>query len=234
MGDYEDLMLWRSLDRVEWQNKWYFQSLRTKWNSMEFAISVWSQHQKLFNLFFPCPQNSFKIYFNNYENLRSCTIYWSLRITFILSWSLDIIQYWTFTNPITQLIHIVLRTLFTIQSSVIFIWIPGHIGHPQHDRVDQAAQEATRFPKSRTLLPLYYTILKPSTVTESWPPGITSGKTSTTINAEWWNISRTLVFSYQKFPSSRSNTRQTQNRSHLAHALLPPPGSSRPFLASLL
>jgi len=51
------------------------------------------------------------------------------------------------TNPITQCIHIVLQTLSTIQSSVIFIWIPGHIGHSQHDRGDQAAKEAIRFPK---------------------------------------------------------------------------------------
>jgi len=51
------------------------------------------------------------------------------------------------TNPSTQRIHIILQTLSTVQSSVIFIWIPGHIGHPQHARVDQAAKEATRFPK---------------------------------------------------------------------------------------
>jgi len=49
------------------------------------------------------------------------------------------------TNLITQ--PIVLQILSTIQSSVIFIWIPGHIGNPQDDRVDQAAKEATRFPK---------------------------------------------------------------------------------------
>jgi len=34
------------------------------------------------------------------------------------------------TNSITQLIHMVLQILSTIQSSVIFIWIPGYIGHP--------------------------------------------------------------------------------------------------------
>jgi len=61
------------------------------------------------------------------------------------------------TNAITQRIHIVLQTLSTIQSSVIFIWIPGHTGHPQHDRVDQAAKEATLFLKisDSTPAPLY-------------------------------------------------------------------------------
>jgi len=61
------------------------------------------------------------------------------------------------TNFITQRIHIVLQTLSTIQSSVFFIWIPGHIGHLQHNRVDQAAKEATRFPKisDPTPAPLY-------------------------------------------------------------------------------
>jgi len=61
------------------------------------------------------------------------------------------------TNIITQRIHIVLQTLSTMQSSVIFIWIPGHIGHPQHDRVDQAAKEATRFSgiSDPTPAPLY-------------------------------------------------------------------------------
>jgi len=35
--------------------------------------------------------------------------------------------------------------------------MPGHIGHPQHDRVDQAAKEATRFQKvsDPTPAPLY-------------------------------------------------------------------------------
>ena len=57
------------------------------------------------------------------------------------------------TNPITQRIHIVLQTLSTIQSSAIFIWIPGHIGHPQHDRVDQAAKEAKNLgPYSRPII----------------------------------------------------------------------------------
>jgi len=64
--------------------------------------------------------------------------------------------------PIKRRLHIVLQTLFTIPLSVIFIWIPGHIGHPQHERVHRAVKEATRFPKVPTIpSPSHYTILKP-------------------------------------------------------------------------
>ena len=37
-----------------------------------------------------------------------------------------------YNNSLTQRIHIPLKTLLLIQSSVTFIWIPGHIGLPHY------------------------------------------------------------------------------------------------------
>ena len=50
-------------------------------------------------------------------------------------------------NPLTQLIHITLYTLSSIQTSVTFVWIPGHIDLPEHDAVDLAAKSASASPK---------------------------------------------------------------------------------------
>lgn len=51
------------------------------------------------------------------------------------------------SNPITQRIHILLHTLSSNNSTVLFIWIPGHINHPDHDIVDRAAKDSTTHPK---------------------------------------------------------------------------------------
>ena len=51
------------------------------------------------------------------------------------------------TNPLIQRIQLFLDSLHSIKSCVIFVWIPGHIGLPQHDLVDQAAKQATSLPK---------------------------------------------------------------------------------------
>ena len=51
------------------------------------------------------------------------------------------------SNPITQRIHIILYTLSSIHSPVVFICIPSHVGFPDHDKVDQAAKDSTLLPK---------------------------------------------------------------------------------------
>ena len=69
------------------------------------------------------------------------------------------------SNPLTRLTFIVLSTLFSINSTVTFIWIPGHIDLPEHDSVDQAAKNATLLPQI--------------TDTRSPPPHLPSLKSST-------------------------------------------------------
>ena len=46
-----------------------------------------------------------------------------------------------------ETIKFTLQTISLIQSSVIFIWIPGHNDHPQHDAVDLGAKNTTLFSK---------------------------------------------------------------------------------------
>lgn len=50
-------------------------------------------------------------------------------------------------NPLIQRIYLTLNTLNSINSQITFIWIPGHIGLPEHDIVDHAAKQATLFPR---------------------------------------------------------------------------------------
>ena len=40
-----------------------------------------------------------------------------------------------------------LHSLHSIDSQMTFIWIPGHIGFPEHDAFDKAAKQTTSFPK---------------------------------------------------------------------------------------
>ena len=49
------------------------------------------------------------------------------------------------TNPLVQRIHLTLLTLNSINSNITFVWIPGHIGLPEHDAVDRAAKQALLF-----------------------------------------------------------------------------------------
>ena len=51
------------------------------------------------------------------------------------------------TNPLIQRIQLSLLSLSSINSSVTFAWIPGHVGFSKHDLVDQAAKQATSLPK---------------------------------------------------------------------------------------
>ena len=51
------------------------------------------------------------------------------------------------TNPFIQRIHSTLLSLHSIDSQITFIWVPGHIGFPEHDAVDKAAKPATSLPK---------------------------------------------------------------------------------------
>ena len=48
-------------------------------------------------------------------------------------------------HPLIQRIHLTLQALHSINTQITFIWIPGHIGLPEHDAVDRAAQQATSF-----------------------------------------------------------------------------------------
>lgn len=59
-------------------------------------------------------------------------------------------------NPITQRIHVILETFQSILSSVTLIWIPSHIGYPQHEMVDRAAKNATHLPESFTITNVFY------------------------------------------------------------------------------
>ena len=70
-------------------------------------------------------------------------------------------------------IHIVLQTLSTIQSSVIFIWIPSHAGQPRQDKVDkvdQAAKEVIGFPKISDHNTHPVTLGSPTPISEISPP----------------------------------------------------------------
>ena len=51
------------------------------------------------------------------------------------------------TNPITQRIFVTLSSLYSNNTFITFLWIPGHVGFPNHDKVDQAAKTATSLPK---------------------------------------------------------------------------------------
>ena len=64
------------------------------------------------------------------------------------------------TNPLTQRIHVALSSIASIDSCITFIWIPGHIGLPEHDAVDRAAKQATYFPRITDLTPLPATDIK--------------------------------------------------------------------------
>ena len=50
-------------------------------------------------------------------------------------------------NPLVQRIHLTHLTLNSINSKITFVWIPGHIGLPEHDAVDLAAKQALLFPQ---------------------------------------------------------------------------------------
>ena len=50
------------------------------------------------------------------------------------------------TNPITQRIHILLHSLSSNNSSVCFIWIPGHIDLPDHDILPKSAPYIPKSP----------------------------------------------------------------------------------------
>ena len=50
------------------------------------------------------------------------------------------------SDPIIQRIHIILNSLTSTLSSVVFIWIPAHVGYSDHDKVDQAAKDSTLLP----------------------------------------------------------------------------------------
>ena len=50
-------------------------------------------------------------------------------------------------NPLVQLIQITLSSLTSIKSTVVFVWVPGHIDLPEHDAVDLAAKNTLSFPK---------------------------------------------------------------------------------------
>jgi len=51
------------------------------------------------------------------------------------------------TNPLVQRIHLTIYTLNSIGSQIPFAWISSHIGFPEHDAVDDAAEQATLFPQ---------------------------------------------------------------------------------------
>ena len=59
------------------------------------------------------------------------------------------------THCLIQRIHLTLLSLESINTQITFIWIPGHIDLPEHDAVDRAAQQATRYTKitDHSLLP---------------------------------------------------------------------------------
>jgi len=46
-----------------------------------------------------------------------------------------------------QRIDLKRSTLYSINSSITFIWIPGHMNLPEHVAVDKASKEATKFTK---------------------------------------------------------------------------------------
>jgi len=61
------------------------------------------------------------------------------------------------THPLAQRILLSLHTLNSINTQVIFIWIPGHINLQKHDLVDLAAKRATELKNitDKTPLPAY-------------------------------------------------------------------------------
>ncbi len=63
-------------------------------------------------------------------------------------------------NPLTQRILIILQTLLTNQKTIVFLWIPSHIGEPLHDETDLAAKNATSHPKIANNLHPTHTDLK--------------------------------------------------------------------------
>jgi len=64
------------------------------------------------------------------------------------------------TNPRIQRIRLTLHSLHSIDSRITFIWIPGHIGFPEHDAVDKAAKQATFLPKITDYTRLHIADLK--------------------------------------------------------------------------
>ena len=60
------------------------------------------------------------------------------------------------SNPLIRKILFTLSTLHSINSNITFIWVPGRIGFPEHDKVDSAAKRTTAFPTitEKSLIPV--------------------------------------------------------------------------------
>ena len=82
------------------------------------------------------------------------TSFFNVHIFFIANslFSLLQLQNLLSNHPIIQRIHIQLNTLSQVSVQNTFIWIPSHVGIPQHDKVDSAAKKATL--KSNITIPI--------------------------------------------------------------------------------
>ena len=71
-------------------------------------------------------------------------------------------------HPLVSRIRILLITAFSLKIMITFVWIPSHIGILGNQKVDQAAEEATHYPRIPSCL--LYTSPSPRDRTRSRMP----------------------------------------------------------------
>ena len=116
------------------------------------------------------------------------------------------------------------------------MWIPGHIGLPEHDAVDHAAREATLLPQISDLSPIpaddfknYYR----SRIQLGATPGKNNLPTKFSIYQE---VTRLVEILLQEIQKRRGGPSQIKNRAFSNHPFTPtcPPPAISPVLSTLL
>ena len=141
-------------------------------------------------------------------------------------------------NPIVQRIHLNIHTLTSINSLITFVWIPGHIGLPEHDAVNYAATQATFLPQISDFSPISWQMTSKTTIV---PVSLQLGATPEKNNLPtkfsiYQEVTRLVEILLQEIQKRRGGPSQIKNRAFSNHPFTPtcPPPAISPVLSTLL